>query len=104
MSQISPLFDNLDEWTVIRYSAEISPETSLATSVAITLQHRMGEERTLVFAEPRFSDFGSFQIPKIQHIQIRETSDQGWEQSARLEICELFEDQATLFWASSVHG
>ncbi|AKU22564.1 hypothetical protein [Massilia sp. NR 4-1] len=102
MLQPSTLFDNPSEWTVIRYCVDISPETSLAISIAITLQHQTGEERTLVFDEPRFSDFGPFQVPQIQHIQIRDTSDKGWEQSVKLEICELFEDEATLFWASSV--
>jgi len=95
---------NPSEWTVIRFCVEISPDTSMATSVSITLLHRDGSEKTLIFSNPRFEQFGPLQIPQIDHIQIKSTSDRGWESTANLEVCELLEDQATLFWASSVRA
>lgn len=90
------------EWTVTRYCVDLSPDTSLPAAVAITLRHQSGAVRTLVFNDPRFEQFGPLRIPELEHILIRRTAERGWESAARWEVCDLLEDQHTLFWASSV--
>ena len=98
----SGILENPSEWTVMRYCVDLSPETSLATSLEISLRHISGSVKTLVFSEPRFEQWGPLQIPQVAHILIKTTGERGWESIAGLEVSEILEDQATLFWASSV--
>lgn len=93
---------NPADWTVVRHCVDISPETSLVSSLSVTLKHKSGTERTLVFEAPHIPEFSPLRIPDARHIRVSDTDGHGWESSARLEVSDLHEDQTTLFWASSV--
>ena len=90
------------EWRVVRCGADLSPETGLVESLSVTLQHRDDAKKTLIFENPSLDECGPLRVPQIDHIQIKDTSARGWDAARRLEVSELLEEQATLFWASSV--